>query len=65
MFGVWVLMTVDAAAQRPSTHFTENETHRPRVQKKFRLDSNDCAFICAGVNPVGGYVNPVDRPCFI
>ena len=24
-------------------------------EKKFRLDSNDCGFICAGVNFVGGY----------
>ena len=24
-------------------------------EKEFRLDSNDCGFICAGVNFVGGY----------
>ena len=31
--------------------------HPLRVKKKkeFRLDSNDCGFICAGANLVGGY----------
>ena len=31
----------------------KHETHPPRVkkeEKEFRLDSNDCGFICAGVN---------------
>ena len=30
--------------------------HPPRVyEKEFRLESNDCGFIRAGVNFVGGY----------
>ena len=38
----------------------KHETHPPQVKnkggkKEFRLDSNDCGFICAGVNFVGGY----------
>ena len=40
-------------------HARKHETHPPRVKKKkkkkFRLDSNDSGFICAGVNFVGGY----------
>ena len=42
-------------------HARKHETHPPRVKKKrrkkkeFRLGSNDCGFICAGVNFVGGY----------
>ena len=49
-------------------HVRNHETHPPRVNKKkkkkkkrkkkkkeFRVDSNDCGFICAGVNFVGGY----------
>ena len=28
---------------------------REKKKKEFRLDSNDCGFICAGVNFVGGY----------
>ena len=45
-------------------HARKHETHPPRViiynkkerkKKEFRLDSNDCGFICAGVNFVGGY----------
>ena len=26
-----------------------------KKKKEFRLDSNDCGFICAGVSFVGGY----------
>ena len=39
-------------------HARKHETHPPRVKKKkkeFCLDSNDCGFICAGVNFVGVY----------
>ena len=39
-------------------HARKHETHPPRVKKEeeeFRLHSNDCSFICAGVNFVGGY----------
>ena len=43
-------------------HAREQETHPPWVKKKkkkkkkeFCLDSNDCGFICAGVNFVDGY----------
>ena len=40
-------------------HPSQQETHphwvKKRRKKKFRLDSNDCGFICAGVNFVGGY----------
>ena len=40
-------------------HPRKHETHPPRVKKRrkkgFRLDSNDCGFICAGVKFVGGY----------
>ena len=36
----------------------KHETHPPRgKKKKFRLDSNDCGFVCAGVNFVGIQVN--------
>ena len=28
---------------------------KKKSQKEFRLDSNDCSFICAGVNFAGGY----------
>ena len=33
---------------------------RPKFKKweKFRLDSNDFGFICAGVSNVGGYKTP-------
>ena len=39
------------SSQAPK-HPGKHETHPPRVKKKkeFRLDSNDCGFICAGVN---------------
>ena len=35
----------------------KHETYPPWVKKEnvFRLNSNDCGFICAGVNFVGGY----------
>ena len=33
----------------------KHETNPLRVKKEFRLDSNDCGFICADVNFVGGY----------
>ena len=39
-------------------HARKHEAHPPRVKKnqqEFCLDSNDCIFICAGVNFVGGY----------
>ena len=37
-------------------HARKHEMHPPRVKKKeFHLDSNDCGFICAGVNVVDGY----------
>ena len=38
-------------------HTRKHEMHPPRVKKRkrFRLESNDCGFICAGVNFVGGY----------
>ena len=39
-------------------HARKHEMHPPWVkkrEKKFCLDSNDCGFICAGVNFVGGY----------
>ena len=29
--------------------------HSNQMASEFRLDSNDCGFICAGVNFVGGY----------
>ena len=29
--------------------------HPGKKKKEFRLDSNDCGFICAGVNFAGGY----------
>ena len=54
-------MTVGATAPK---HARKHETHPPRVKKKKRerekkkevcLDSNDCGFICAGANFVGGY----------
>ena len=48
-------MTVEATRLTPK-HARKHETHPPRVkQKEFRLDSNDCGFICAGVNFIGGY----------
>ena len=37
-------------------HARKHEAHPPRIKiKEFRLESNDCGFICAGVNFVGGY----------
>ena len=43
-------------------HLRKHETHAPRVKKKkgkkeekFRLDSNDFGFICAGVSNVVSY----------
>ena len=54
-------MTVEATGLAPN-HALKHETHSPRVkeekrkkEREFRLDSNDCGFICAGVNFVGGY----------
>ena len=50
---VWVLVRLwkQPSAQAARKH----QTHPPWVQKEFRLDSDDCAFICSGVNFVGGY----------
>ena len=56
----------DCGSNLAPKHARKHETHPPRVKKKkkkkkeeeekeFRLDSNDCGFICAGVNFVGGY----------
>ena len=38
-------------------HAHKHEAHPPWVkkEKEFRLDSNNCGFVCAGVNFVGGY----------
>ena len=36
-------------------HAHKHEAHPPRVKKELRLDSNNCGFIRAGVNFVGGY----------
>ena len=58
MLGVWVH---DCRSNLAPKHARKHETHPPRVKKKkkkkkrerkkeFRLDSNDCGFICAGVN---------------
>ena len=62
---VGTLLSVEARLRSVSfetlgkPHARKHETHPPRVKKKeeeeFRLDSNDCGFICAGVNFVGGY----------
>ena len=41
-------------------HVRRHEAHPPWVKKEFRLDSNDCGFICAGVNFLAA-VN--DTPC--
>ena len=53
---------VQRRGQRPpkgsSTNMTVEATTgggKKRRKKEFRLDSNDCGFICAGVNFVGGY----------
>ena len=52
-------MVLDCRSNLPPKHVRKQETHPPGVKKKkkkeFRLDSNDCGFICAGVNFVGGY----------
>ena len=51
----------DCRSNLAPKHARKHETHPPRKKKKkkkkeeFRLDSNDCGFICAGVNFVGGY----------
>ena len=47
----------DCGSSLAPKHARKHETHPPRVKKKkkekekkeFRLDSNDCCFICAGV----------------
>ena len=46
----------DCRSNLAPKHARKHETHPPRVKKdELRLDSNDCGFICAGVNFVGGY----------
>ena len=48
----------DCRSNLAPKHARKHETHPHRVEKEekeFRLDSNDCGFICAGVNFVGGY----------
>ena len=47
----------DCGSSLTPKHPRKQETHSFRVKErvKFRLDSNDCGFICAGVNFVGGY----------
>ena len=46
----------DCRSNLAPKHARKHETHPPRLKKKeFRLDSNDCGFVCAGVNFVGGY----------
>ena len=47
----------DCGSNLAPKHPRKHEAHPPRVKKReeFRLDSNDCSFICAGVNFVGGY----------
>ena len=52
--GLGTKMTVEAAYKRPSTHVHMRRIH-PGPVKEFRLDSNDCGFICACVNFFGGY----------
>ena len=54
------VLIYDCRSNLAPKHARKHETHPPRVKKKkkkeeFRLDSNDCGFICAGVNFVGGY----------
>ena len=44
----------DCRSNLAPKHARKHETHSPRV-KEFRLGSNDCGFICAGVSFVGGY----------
>ena len=57
---VLIIMTILRSNLAPK-HAHKHETHPPRVKKKkekkkeFRLDSNDCGFICAGANFVDGY----------
>ena len=51
-FGYWC----DCRSNLSPKHACKHETHSPWVKKKkFHLDSNDCGFICAGINFVGGY----------
>ena len=50
----------DCGSSLAPKHPRKHETYLPRVKRKrkkkqSRLDSNDCGFICAGVNFVGGY----------
>ena len=50
----------DCRSNLAPKHARKHETHPPRVKRKkkkeedFRLDSNDCGFICTGVIFVGG-----------
>ena len=47
----------DCISNLAPKHARKHQTNPPRVKKReeFRLDSNDCGFLCAGVNFVGGY----------
>ena len=51
---VLVLMWLEATYHQ-STHLNMRCIHPGYKKKEFHLDSNDCGFICAGVNFVGGY----------
>ena len=42
-------------ARKEETSTPGKKKKKKRKKKEFRLDSNDCGFICAGVNFVGGY----------
>ena len=47
---------VDCRSNLAPKHARKHEAHPSRVKKKeFLLDSNDCGFICAGVNFVGDH----------
>ena len=53
-----VNQSLEFGSSLASKYARKHETHPPRVKKikkEFRLDSNDCGFICAGVHFVGGY----------
>ena len=40
----------------PKKHVSTRRIHPgSKTKKKFRLDSNECGFICAGANFAGGY----------
>ena len=56
-----VLINYDCRSNLAPKHARKHETHPPRgkkeeeEKKEFRLDSNDCGFVCAAVNFAGGY----------